>query len=425
MQEGWKKYKISDFIEINPKVKLITNQEYSFVEMKDLDANNKSVIPSDFKKLKGGAKFQDFDTLFARITPCLQNGKICQVKGLKNGIGFGSTEFLVFRGKKKISDSDFVYYLSREPFFRQFSESNMIGTSGRQRIAKEAFENLQLELPPLQEQKAIASILSALDDKIENNLAMNKTLEDMAMALYKHWFLDFGPFQEGEFVDSELGMIPEGWEVKSIGNFIDYKKGYAFKSKWYLPAGKSIVRVSDTTHNSIDLTSCNKISDQKAIEFENFALRTNDVIIATVGSWPPNYDSVVGKVVRVPISANGCLLNQNAVKLQMNINDRNFQSILYFTLKNEKFLKYIVNRAQGSASQASIKLTDIFDYKIPFYSIDNFISFSFEIDSFVELQNQLTEENQVLANLRDTLLPKLINGEVRVKDAEKIIAEVL
>ena len=92
----------------------------------------------------------------------------------------------------------------------------MIGTSGRQRMAKEAFQNLELEIPPLPEQKAIAQILSAIDDKIENNLAINKTLEEMAMALYKHWFVDFGPFQDGAFVESELGEIPEGWEVKTI-----------------------------------------------------------------------------------------------------------------------------------------------------------------------------------------------------------------
>ena len=69
---------------------------------------------------------------------------------------------------------------------------------------------MQLKLPSYHEQKAIASILSALDDKIENNLQMNKTLEEMAMALYKHWFVDFGPFQDGEFVDSELGRNSEG-----------------------------------------------------------------------------------------------------------------------------------------------------------------------------------------------------------------------
>ncbi|MDZ7604415.1 MAG: hypothetical protein U5K79_02255 [Cyclobacteriaceae bacterium] len=74
-----------------------------------------------------------------------------------------------------------------------------------------------INLPPFPSNAAIASILGALDDKIELNLEMNKTLEEMAMALYKHWFVDFGPFRDGNFVESELGMIPEGWEVKSIG----------------------------------------------------------------------------------------------------------------------------------------------------------------------------------------------------------------
>mgnify|MGYP003633944710 FL=1 len=89
---------------------------------------------------------------------------------------------------------------------------------------------LDITLPPLPEQRAIASILSALDDKIENNLAMNKTLEDMAMALYKHWFVDFGPFQEGNFIDSELGPIPEGWEVKRLDE-VAIKKSESFDFK--------------------------------------------------------------------------------------------------------------------------------------------------------------------------------------------------
>ena len=100
MTENWKTYIVSDFIDINPKVLLKKGEDYSFVEMKDLDPNNKYVSPSVSKELKGGARFQNADTLFARITPCLENGKICQVKNLENNLGFGSTEFLVFRGKK-------------------------------------------------------------------------------------------------------------------------------------------------------------------------------------------------------------------------------------------------------------------------------------------------------------------------------------
>lgn len=96
----WKTYKLGDFAEINPRISLKQGKEYSFVEMKDLDATFKYVSPSTKKELKGGAKFQNGDTLFARITPCLENGKICQVKNLENNLGFGSTEFLVLEEKK-------------------------------------------------------------------------------------------------------------------------------------------------------------------------------------------------------------------------------------------------------------------------------------------------------------------------------------
>ncbi len=425
MPNNWKTYKVSDFIDINPKVPLKKGLEYSFVEMKNLDSNNKYVLPSDYKELKGGARFNNGDTLFARITPCLQNGKICQVKGLVNNFGFGSTEFLVFRGQSNISDSDFIYYLSRTSFFRKFAEAKMIGTSGRQRVAKDAFGNLELSFPPLPEQQAIASILSALDDKIELNLQMNKTLEEMAMTLYKHWFVDFGPFKDGEFVDSELGLIPKGWEVKELGEFVNHQKGFAFKSKWYQERGHLIVRVSDTTADSININTCNRIDEELASDLQAYALKANDVIIATVGSWPPNYSSVVGKVVRVPILAEGALLNQNAVRLNMFVEEVAQQGLLYFTLKNDRFLKYIVNSAQGSASQASIKLTDIFSYQVPIGPVGQFVEFSKSIDLVLSQQNSLIIENQTLTTLRDTLLPKLISGAIRVKDVEQTLAQVL
>ncbi|WP_282116643.1 restriction endonuclease subunit S [Cellulophaga baltica] len=329
------------------------------------------------------------------------------------------------RVNKQLNYPKYLYYIFRSNSFKNYIQAIAFGTSTQPNMQIGSLLNYDLVLPPLPEQRAIANILSTIDDKIENNLAMNKTLEDMAMALYKNWFVDFGPFQEGKFVDSELGLIPEGWEVKPIGEFVNHQKGYAFKSKWYKSKGKVVVRVSDTTHNSIDLNSCNRISYQKAEELKKYNLTTNDVIITSVGSWPPNYASVVGKVVRVPSVANGCLLNQNAVKLQMKLKDKKHQSLLYFTLKNVRFLNYIVNTAQGSASQASIKLTDIFDYKIPFLSITNFINFSSQADSLIEQQNQLIEENQTLTQLRDTLLPKLISGEVRLKEFEEVITAAL
>ena len=107
--KNWKEYKFSDFALINPTISLKSNEEYSFVEMKDLQDGRKYCEPSIERKVVSGSRFQNGDTLFAKITPCLENGKICQVRNLKNGIGFGSTEFFVFRQKDNISVSVFIF----------------------------------------------------------------------------------------------------------------------------------------------------------------------------------------------------------------------------------------------------------------------------------------------------------------------------
>ena len=143
----WKEYTFSDFIQINPSVKLPSDIAVSFVEMKDLVDGKRFCFPSSERRNGSGSKFQEYDTLFARITPCLENGKITQVKGLKDGIGLGSTEFLVFRGKPTISDNNFVFYLSRWEEVRAHAEINLDGTSGRQRVPKECFNDLKLTLP--------------------------------------------------------------------------------------------------------------------------------------------------------------------------------------------------------------------------------------------------------------------------------------
>ena len=330
----------------------------------------------------------------------------------------------IIRVNKNKALPKFVSFLLRNPSLISYVNASA-GQSAQPNINLADIGSLEFKLPPFQEQQSIVSILSAIDDKIENNLAINKTLEEMAMALYKHWFVDFSPFQEGEFVESELGMIPKGWEVKKIGDFIKHKKGFAFKSNWYQQIGEIVVRVSDTTHNSIDIKSCERISSELASNYQNYSLKTNDVVIATVGSWPPNYASVVGKVIRVPITANGALLNQNAVILNMSINDKTEQGLLYCTLKNERFLKYIVNSAQGSANQASIKLTDIYNYLIPIGENIKIEEFSTQIELYISQQNSLIEENQSLIQLRDTLLPQLISGNVRLKEFRETVEEVL
>jgi len=147
-----------------------------------------------------------------------------------------------------------------------------------------------------------------------------------------------------------------------LNQFVRHQKGFAFKSTDYVSSGIPVVRVSNFTDDSIDTADfkyvTSTIADDKAI----FELMENDVVIATVGSWPKNPASVVGKVIRVPPEATPSLLNQNAVILKPISNERYDKDYLYYILKNKNFSDYIVSTAQGSANQASITLKDIYAY---------------------------------------------------------------
>jgi type I restriction enzyme S subunit len=174
-----------------------------------------------------------------------------------------------------------------------------------------------------------------------------------------------------KFKETEIGKIPEDWEVSEVGNLVNHKKGFAFKSEWYKDEGVRIIKVSNLTNDSISFKNCTYIDEELAKEYEEYELRPNDIIIATVGSWPNNPDSIVGKVIRVPKSITKELLNQNAVRLRVKDAEASSQSFLYYRLKYKDFSDYIVSGAQGSANQASITLKDIFNFNLGFLVLKN------------------------------------------------------
>jgi type I restriction enzyme S subunit len=406
MENNWKKYKFSDFVEINPTIRFSKDELYSFVEMKDLNENNKFTLPSTEKSVTGGARFEENDTLFARITPCLQNGKICQVKGLKNKVGFGSTEFLVFRGKNGISDTNFVYYLSREEGVRKFAEQNMIGTSGRQRVVKDSFHNLILELPPLPEQEAIAEILSSLDDKIELNLQTNKTLEEMANALYKHWFVDFGPFKEGKFVESDLGMIPEGWEVRGLDDVAEFLNGLALQK--FPPSGLNdlpVIKIRELKNgisNSTDYANNNLP--------EKYILKDGDIIFSWSGS------------LELVIWCNGRgALNQHLFKVTP-IELPAWLIYFYVNQHMGNFKSIATNKATTMGHIQRIHLTEA---KICLPKKEDLINVDSLISPLYDLIIKNNIENNSLKQTRDYLLPKLISGEIRVKEAVNSVKQLI
>ena len=195
MAGEWRELPFSEAVQINPPVRLERGKKYPFVDMGALNPGARSAFATEEREFSGGgSRFEHGDTLMARITPCLENGKIARFCALQgSGVGHGSTEFIVIRGRPGVTHTDFAYYLTLWEGVRGYAISHMTGTSGRQRVPTDCLQHLTVPIPPLPEQRAIAHILGTLDDKIELNRRMSKTLEAMARALFKAWFVDFEP----------------------------------------------------------------------------------------------------------------------------------------------------------------------------------------------------------------------------------------
>ncbi len=364
----WKEYKFSDFVEINPTVSLKGSELYSFVEMKDLKDGNKFCIPSATRKPSSGARFREGDTLFARITPCLENGKICQVKDLNNGIGFGSTEFLVFRGKAKVSNNDFVFYLSRWDEVRQFAESNFEGTSGRQRVPKNCFDNLHLELPSFEEQTAIAEVLSSLDDKIDLLHCQNKTLEQLAEVLFRQWFVE-----EAE----------ESWERGKLGEYVNIVYGKNLPTKNLLSEGYPVYGAN----GQIGF-------------FDRYTFEQPQVLVSCRGEASGTVNFSVEK----------SFITNNSLVLDRTKNEKvSFEFLKYFSLQTDYNL-YVTGSAQPQITIESLNEADFL--LPPNEKLDQFNLFAGGIELKITSN---TQQIRTLTELRDNLLPKLISGEIRTK----------
>lgn len=405
----WIEGKLRDLVEVNPAVKLIKGEIYPFVSMDVIQPFYKPVEAKEEREFKsGGAKFENGDTLFARITPCLENGKIAQVKNLKNGKGFGSTEFIVLRGKEGITDTDFVYYLVTNKSFRENAERLMVGTSGRQRVDKQQFEDQIISIPDLETQKRISSILGSIDKKIELNVEMNKTLEEMAMTLYKHWFVDFDPFQDGEFVESELGMIPKGWEVGCLSDIVNkindrQKAGEHLFNLPYVPIdllNKKNLSLSDTKPGSEAKSSLIKFCK-------------DDILF---GAMRPYFH----KVCIAPfegITRTTCFVLRPK---------KNFYfSFAVLTIFRDETINFADSNSKGSTIPYADWESAMANMKIVIPNDDVLYRFDEVVRPMLSLIRDSYYQNKCLKDTRNYLLPRLLSGEIDLSEAKERIQEVL
>lgn len=252
----------------------------------------------------------------------------------------------------------------------------------------------------------LVSILSALDSKIENNNRINANLESQAQALFKSWFVDFTPFKDQPFVDSELGPIPQGWKVGKLGDYCEVKSGYAFKSSWWTNKGYKIIKIKNISENGdINLNDCSCVLPENCDKAKNFIANTGDIVIAMTGA-------TIGKFNIIPKIDEKYYINQRVGKFFLGEKPIEKVPYIYCFLKQENISTQIIQKGQGSA-QPNISGADI--ESIPMLTpMSIILKYNKMCQPLFEkiLSNRL--ESKKLSALRDTLLPKLMSGEIKL-----------
>ena len=272
----------------------------------------------------------------------------------------------------------------------------------RVRLGEEIFINLH----PKDTQKKIAKILSTIDEKIELNEKINKNLADCILAIYRRWFVDFEPFKNESFIDSDFGFIPENWKVGSIGDYCKLKSGFAFKSAWWQDEGIKVIKIKDINQDNIDLSDCSCVSSDKLEKASEFKVIGGDLLIAMTGA-------TIGKFSIVPKNDQPLYVNQRVGKFFLGDKPSSKLPFIWSLLKQKRIFDEIINRGQGSA-QPNVSPTDIETIEIILPPIEIINQFNEECQSMFELMINNSYEITKLNKLRDTLLPKLMSGEIDV-----------
>ena len=386
-----------DKITLNPPVPLKKGIAYPFIEMANVGSYQREPENVDTKVYSSGSRFADGDTIIARITPCLQNGKGFYCHNI--GEGFGSTEFIVLRPKDQTVDSRYLYYLMQTNYIREKMIKSMVGASGRQRVNNDVFTSIDISFPKIEIQRRIADILSAYDDLIENNRKQIKLLEEAAQRLYKEWFVDlrFPGYEHTKITDG----VPEGWDIRAVSDFgkvITGKTPSTSKPEYY---GGNIpfVTIPDMHKTIFPLSTEKYLSKQGANTQKNKFLPPHSVMV-----------SCIATVGLVNITCDLCQTNQqiNSVILK----DEKELYFFYFAMKRIKSL--LDGVGSNGATMTNVNKTKFENIRILYpesYLGNHFFELCHPIFQKILI---LSKENQYLQQARDRLLPKLMSGEVEV-----------
>ena len=351
-----------------------------------------------YKKRTLRAIPEEDDIIIAREAP-VGNTAIIQKK---QKVCLGQRVVLLKPNKALVDPNFLVYYLLSNEVQHHLKIHANGAVVAHLNVAD--IRNLSVCLPSLCEQKKIGKSLKIIDDKIELNRRINDNLEQQAQALFKSWFVDFEPFKDGEFVNSEFGMIPKGWRTGVLSDIIEILSGFAFKSNTFEFEGKyKLVTIKAVQDGYLELNGADGINDVPVKVPRHCFLKKKDILLSLTGN--------VGRCCLV--NSDNLLLNQRVAKIEpKKIADWAYTYIL-FRLSDTKTYLETISRGTAQANLSPIETANM-PILIPTREVMD--AFSVCATPLVNYSMVLTIEAEKLAQQRDTLLPKLMSGELKIND---------
>jgi len=326
-----------------------------------------------------------------------------------------------------VVDREFFFFMMKwlRPRFAEIARNKQ--TTGLGHVTIADLKRMSVGVPSIDEQRRLVDVLGPIQEKLDLNLRMNATLEGMARAIFKDWFVDFGPVRakaEGRrppgLADDIAALFPDklddddkpmGWEFGSLSNYTDLKNGFAFSSSAWQTTGVPVVKIGSVRPSVVDLSNVSFVTEKIAEERSSFRLSPGDILVGLTG--------YVGEVGRVPPSDKSPLLNQRVACFR----PRSCYAFVYACVRQPTFKYFAEMKSHGSA-QPNVSHKDLLTFPLVIAPDPLVAAFEQIVSHLFEKSLENHGEIHTLTMLRDLLLPKLMSGEVQLKDTEKALEAV-
>lgn len=402
----WKEVRLGDVCSelsdgLHKAPKFIVNGEYIFVNAKNL--YNGYILDNDLTKKTSHEEYLKYKKPLGKhsILYSIDGtiGNIAKYRGEKCVLGKGAC---YINCNPEIVESSYLYYQLQSPHFKSYIHLMSTGSTIKH-ISLKTMRDYVFELPSLEDQRRIASILSSLDRKIELNNKINADLEEMAQAIFKNWFVDFEPFKDGKFVDSELGMIPEGWKVGCLGDMgaVVCGKTPSKSNSNYYGGDIPFIKIPDM-HGNVFVES----SEDRLTELGS---------LSQIKKLIPPYSLMVSCIATVGLVS----INTKPSHTNQQINTvipHNKSALFYlyqYIKNNEELLK---NMGRGGTTTLNVNTRSFSNVRLLIPSEIALEQFHRVVEGLFKKIELNLHESRTLSTLRDTLLPRLMSGELEVPE---------